>query len=79
MTAAETPELARAYRCWIRRCWGLAGHFSASGQALAVGEYFFSRQGQSQAPHPLGSAQEALEHFQRKPSFARWHPVILQD
>ena len=26
-----------------------------------------------------GSAQEALEHFQRKPSFARWHPQILQD
>ncbi len=25
MTAAQTPELARAYCCWIRRCWGAGG------------------------------------------------------
>ena len=80
MTAAQTPELARGVLLLDSPLLG--GWRATSVQAAKRSRlvHIFSPGKVSRKRRTRwGSAQEALEHFQRKPSFARWHPQILQD
>ncbi len=80
MAAAQHPELARGVLLLDSPLLGgwraksvLAAKHARLVDAFSPGK--ISRKRRTR----WASAQEALEHFQHKPSFARWHPQVLQD
>lgn len=80
MTAAQTPELARGVLLLDSPLLGgwRATSVQAAKRSRLVNIFSPGKVSRKRRTR-WGSAQEALEHFQRKPSFARWHPQILQD
>ena len=79
MTAAQTPELARGVLLLDSPLLGgwRATSVQAAKRSRLVNIFSPGKVSRKRRTR-WGSAQEALEHFQRKPSFARWHPQILQ-
>lgn len=80
MTAAQAPELARGVLLLDSPLLG--GWRATSVQAAKhshLVDIFSPGKVSRKRRTRWGSAQEALEHFQRKPGFARWHPQMLQD
>ena len=80
MTAARHPELARGVVMldspvlggWRARALGLAKRSGLIGSVSPSAVSHKRRQ-------HWASAQDALAHFQRKSSFARWDPQVLRD
>ncbi|MBV2162822.1 MAG: alpha/beta hydrolase [Comamonas sp.] len=80
MAAAQTPELARGVLLLdspLLGGWRATSVLAAKRSRLV--DTFSPGKISRKRRIRWGSAQEALEHFQRKQSFARWHPQMLQD
>ncbi len=80
MTAAQHPSLARGV---LLLDSPLLGGWRATSVMAAKRAHLVNTFSPGKISHKRrnrwASREEALAHFQKKPSFARWHPQVLRD